>query len=901
MEHQPVVKKARGISPVWILPIVAAVICGWLLYKSYREAGIDIEVQFSDASGIVPGKTQVMAMGIPLGVVKDMDPDFGNRTVKVLITLDRSTEPYLVEDLKFWLVKPEVSAHRITGLETILSGSYIGVQRGESTIPARKFTALSQAPPIRPDEPGLHIVLNSKALRSIQEGSSIYFQNISIGEVKTYRLQEDESVSIECFISPEYSHLIRTGSRFYDASGLLLSGTLPNLSLRMESISSLFIGGIVVGTPDALKNSPPAKSGDTFHLYESYKDADYGIPMTLKLTSGSGIQEGTTKVIYRGIEAGRVKEISINNDSYFSVTAHILIDPRAEMILRENTRFWLVTPEVSIDGVKNLGTLLSGAYITFQPGSGEFRDDFEILDEPPVAVPLRAGRLFRLKSADKPRSIIGAPVYYKNMKIGELLGSELASDYQSVITSIFIYGEYTDLVKTSSVFIESGGVSIEASLSGFSFKVDPLVTTLKGGIDLIISAQKSTKQSEIAGENHLFNLYRDLKEATDDIPALLPEGLYVKLTTEDLGSYRVGTPVYFKKIRIGQIIGYDYSKKSGQVELSCFIENEYRDLVTTASKFYNTSGIRFKGGLSGISVETESLESIILGGVSIMPGSGGTAVKNDHRFLVYESIEDAQTSDHIEVVVKFENVGQLKNGAKVTCRGVEIGHVAKTSFEEDLRTIRATLNIDRQYENFFRKDTKIWLTKPSFKLSKVEHIDSLLFGMSVVVEPGSGILTTEFVGLNDPPQPFFLSFKGLGLILETNQLGSLEIGSPVYYRRVKVGQVSGYDLAFNFKDVLVYITIEDRYAPLIRENTKFWNASGVQVTGGVFSGITVSTESLEALVAGGIALATPDKGAMGPRVQTGFRFKLHDKPEPGWLDWSPEIFVVEEEKQAKQH
>lgn len=901
MEHQPVVKKKRGISPVWILPIVAAAICGWLLYKGYTEAGIEIEVSFFDATGIVPGKTQVMSMGIPLGVVKDMDPNLGNRTVKVIITMERSIESFLVEDVKFWLVKPEVSAHRVTGLETILSGSYIGVQKGKSKTPARTFTALRQAPPIQSDTPGLHITLRSKALRSIQEGSTIYFQNISIGVVKTYRLQEDESVSIECFIRPEFSHLIRSGSRFYDASGLIVSGTLPNIKLKMESISSLFVGGIVVGTPEPLKDTPLAQSGNEFTLYESFDDADYGIPMTLKLASGADIREGSTKVIYRGIEAGKVKEISINDDSHHSVTAHVLLDPRAEMILRENTRFWLVKPELSIDGVRNLGTLLSGTHITFQLGDGEFKDNFEIMSDPPVNQPLRPGKFFLLTSSDTPTSSVGAPVYYKKMKIGELLDSELAPDYDSVTTTIYIYDDYTDLIKTNSVFIESGGISIDADLSGFSFKMAPLVSTFKGGIDLLTPRSKTVDSVTIADEDHRFILYHDHKEATKDLPALLPEGLYIELSSEDLGSYRTGTPIYFKKIKVGQVIGYDYSKKDNQVLLTCFIQNQYRDLVTSESKFYNTSGIRFSGGLSGISVETESLESIIIGGISIISEPGGTTVKNDHRFPVYKSLADVLKPDHIEVSVKFENIGQLKNDAKVMCRGVELGYVVKTSFDEDLRTIRATLRIEKQYETFFRKDTKIWLSRPTITISKVENLDSLLFGLSVIVEPGSGKLVKEYIGLSTPPHPFFTSFKGLGLVLETNQLNSLDIGSPVYYRRVKVGEVAGYDLAYNFKDVLVYLTIEERYAPLIRENTKFWNASGVKVTGGVFSGITVSTESLEALVAGGIALATPGKEEMGRRVETGYRFKLHDKPENGWLDWSPEIFVVEEEKKAKLH
>ena len=896
MENQPVIKKKRGVSPVWTLPIIAVLICGWLLYKSHMEAGIEVEVLFEDASGIVPEKTQVMSMGLPLGVVKKMVPDLEKRLVNVTIRLDRSTEAFLVEDLKFWLVKPEISAARITGLETILSGSYIGVQRGESTRPARTFTALSKAPPIRSNASGLHINLHANALRSIHEGSAIFFRNIKIGFVKTYNLQEDKSIVIECFIQPEYSHLIRSGSRFYDASGITVSGKIPDVKIRMESISSLFIGGIVVETPEVLKESPVAKSGDIFTLYEDFEAAEYGIPMTLKLASGTGINEGSTKIIYRGIEAGTVSEISFNDDPHRSVTAHILLDPRAEIILRENTKFWLVEPEVSIDGVRNLGTLISGPYITFQPGGGEFKDDFEILPEPPISVPLRPGKTFRLSSDESPTSSSGAPVYFKKMKIGQLLGSELAADHRSVLTTIYIYDTYQDLVADNAVFIESGGISIKADLSGFSFNMSPLVSTFKGGLDLIIPIRKDGGKVASAEKNKIFTLYPDYKSAVNAFPALMPEGLYITLTTEDLGSYRAGTPILFKKIKVGQIIGYEYSKKDQRVQLACFIDDNYRDLVSSQSKFYNASGIRVRGGLSGISVETESIESIIAGGISFITDPDGNAIKNDHQFHVYKSLESAQKSDQVNITVRFQNIGLLKKGAKVNYRGVQLGSVATTEFDENLRTIIATLHIEKQYETFFRKDTKIWLSRPTIKINKVENLDSLLFGMSVNIDPGSGLLTKDYTGLATPPHPFFTDFDGLGLVLETNQLNSLDIGSPVYYRRVKVGEVTGYDLAYNFKDVLVYITINDRYAPLIRTNTKFWNASGVTVKGGVFSGITVSTESLEALMAGGISLATPGKDEMGPQVETGYRFLLHDEPDAGWLDWSPEIFVVEEEK-----
>ncbi len=897
MDHQPVVRKKKGISPVWILPIVAAAICGWLLYKGYQESGIEVQVYFPDASGIVPSKTQVMSMGIPLGKVLRMEPDLENRKVKVVIEMDRSTEPFLVEDLKFWLVKPEVSAKQIRGLETILSGSYIGVQRGKSSTPARVFTALNRTPPLHAETPGLHIQLRSTELKSIQEGSAIYFKNLQIGNVKTFSLEEDESILIQCFIKPEYSRLIRTGSRFYNASGITMSGTLPDIKIRMESIASLFIGGIVVSTPDSLRDTALAKTGDEFTLYEDFFAAEYGVPMTLKLASGTEINEGSTKVIYRGIEAGIVQQITINDDERRSVTAQILLDPRAEIILREHTKFWLVKPEVSIDGVKNLGTLLSGSYITFEPGDGEFKDSFEILPQPPINIPLQPGRLIRLSSAETPTSGAGAPIYYKRMQIGELLGSSLIMDTDSVVTSIYIYEPYTELITKDAAFIESGGISIDADLSGFSFKMEPLVSTFKGGIDLLLPEPGARGKADTTDLDKLFPLYHDYNSAVEDLPALMPDGLYITLTTADLGSFRVGTPILFKKIRIGQIIGYDYIREEQQLHLTCFIAEKYRDLLTSTAKFYNVSGIKVEGGFTGISVETESLESIIAGGISFLNEPGGTPVSNNHRFAVFPSLYAAQTSDHVEITVKFENIGQLRNDAEVKYRGVKIGQVERTAFDQDLSTIIATLNIEKRYEGFFRKDTKIWLSRPTIKINKIENIESL-FGLSVIIEPGSGKLVREFKGLVRPPHPFFTSFKGLGLVLETNQLNSLDIGSPVYYRRVKVGEVTGYDLAYNFRDVLVYVTIEERYAPLIRENTKFWNASGVKVTGGVFSGITVSTQSFEALMAGGIALATPGKGEMGGRVETGFRFPLHDKPEEGWLDWSPEIFVVEEEKRT---
>lgn len=895
MSEQIIKKKNKGISPIWILPLIAVVICGWLLFKGYQEAGIEIEVYFDDATGITPEKTQVMQMGIPLGIVKKIEPDLAKHKVRATIRMDRTTERYLVEDTKFWLVKPEISADRITGLDTILSGSYIGIQQGKAQQQSDLFTALPAAPPVAANAPGLHIQLRSTGLRSIQEGSSLYFKNIKIGTVQSYKLKEDNSILMDCFIVPEYSHLILRSSRFYDASGVSFSGKLTNLKVRMESLSSLFVGGIVVSTPDSAIDSAAAQNGDVFPLYEDYQASQYGISMTLKLASGAGITEGVTKVMYRGLEAGFVNLITINDDPERSVTAHILLDPRANLILKANTRFWMVSPVISLSGIQNISTVVTGSYITFQPGDGDFCDHFEILSSPPMIPPLRPGKVFRLTSPELASAAAGAPIYYKKVQIGEVIGVELSDDRLAVERTIFIYDTYTDIISKNTVFLESSGVSMDASMSGISLSVDPLLSVLKGGIKVINSMQDNAESS--AEENSLFTLYPDMEAAISAHPFLKQEdGLTIRLTAEDLDSYRIGTPLFYKKIKVGYVTAFELAKDGKDVHLYCHIKEQYGHLVTSASRFYSSSGVRFLAGTTGVSVEMESLESILAGGINFFTPKGGKSIKSNMVFPISPSLASAQALDGQRVTVTFTSGDTLAVGAAVKYNGIDIGEVTDLDFTEDMKGIEATLNIEKRYGSLFTDDTQIWLAKPKINFKGVKNLETVLFGAFIAIQPGSGKARTKFTAREQPPEKLLPNLPGLNLILEAKELNSIQVGSPIYYRRVQVGEVTGYDLAFDFQVVLIYINIKERYAPIVRQNTRFWNASGVRVEGGLFSGISVATQSLDSVMAGGIAFATPEKEAMGSPVNSGYQFHLHPKPEKDWLDWSPDIFTIAEDE-----
>ncbi len=895
MSEQPVIQKQRGISAVWILPILALCLCGWLLYTSYQNRGIEIIISFTDATGITPGKTRVMAKGIPIGIVKKLVPDLGNQKVKAIVKMDKPAIDYLVEDTLFWVVRPELSASSIQGLDTILSGSYIGIQVGSSKTSRREFNGLSSSPPVSRDTPGLHIRLRAEKLGSIQIGTGVYYRNIEIGDVEKYELEGDKNILIDLFIKPEYSHLVRTKSRFCNVSGVQISGKLPSLKIHMESLASLLRGGILLHTPEQLKKSPAAENGLIFQLYPDYESANYGLPMTLKLASGENIVEGATKIMYRGLEAGFVKEIQFNNDEQRSVTAHILLDPRAELILRENTVFWLVKPKISPGGIENLRLLISGPHITFQPGDGAFKNDFEILPEPPPQKPLRPGKSFLLTSDNPVTLTVNSPVYFRNIVVGEIIDVDLDRSGKTVKTTIFIYERYLHLLSRKSVFWKQEGIELAADVSGIKLKTGPLTRLLYGGISFTTPDKLKKKKNFAPAEGEKFILYSNLEEARKLVPELQQDGRRFQILAKDARSLSVGAPILHKNIKIGQIEDFRLTQDRQKVLIDCFVTDRYRDLVNESTRFYNISGIQVKGDLEGITVQTGSLQSIFSGGLGCISKPGATPPR--HPYVLYKNLEEAQKSDFLELTVHLEDSLDLEEGSPVKFKNVTIGRIIELTMASNLKTVVARIRMNKKYSPLFRSETRFWVEQMKIDFSGVRNVKSLVFGPFLTFLPGPGSPQRTFMALNAPPYTEIANSTGLGLVLETRHLGSLDTGSPVYYRQVQVGHVTGAELDPSFRKVLVFITIDSRYMAIIRKNTKFWNVSGIRVEGGLFSGLTVATESFQSILKGGIALATPENEENGGRVEPGYRFTLHDKAEKKWLDWNPDLVLMTENKE----
>lgn len=889
-----IVEKKSGISPIWLLPLIAICVGGWLLYKSHMDKGVDIVIRVETASGITAGKTPVVFKGTHVGMVKEIRVHKDFEHVNLTVEMVKESALNLVEDVQFWVERVDVEAGRVTGLDTLLSGSYIGFALGSSDKQASSFVALPHRPPVREDAPGLHVTLNAETLYSVQVGSGIYHKNVLIGSVQSYKLENDDTVTIKAFVKPDFAPLIKQTSRFWNASGITVSGGISDLKVHVASFAAIVKGGIQVETPPSLKDSPPAENGHEFTLFEDFDEAEYGIPLHLELYSGEAINEGSTKIIYRGMDLGHVQKITIRKNKLHTVIADISLDPRAAKILNSGTKFYLVKPEFSVKGVRNLDSIVTGAYITFIPGTGTPQDTFVVRGVKPdnaFALEHHDGMPIRLKMTDLGSISIGSPIFYKKVAVGEITEAILEAENDEVFVSGLILKEYANLVKDTSRFFNMSGVEITASLArGVKIQTGTLASMVAGGVGFYTPTKGTPAQP--GSEYSLFEDFAaaDHSDGVSDFVRKNADGLFLNFNAENLGAIGVGSPILYKKMRVGEIIKISLREKEDDVMLSGVVMKKYAGLVKKTSRFYDISGVEVTASLgSGVKIHTGTLETLVAGGVTFYnPTKKAKAAKQNSKYQLYDDFDAADNSGRQKIVIHFTDTEGLKKGVRVKYNGIDIGKVTEVAYEKQMTQIRTVAMLDKEAVDLLRTGTRFWLVRPGFSLAGTHHLDTLISGPYIDMIPGGGTLATEFTAVSEI-EAKTVGEKDLAVTLDSEDLFSLKAGAPIFYRRVRVGEVIDFEFSTSFQKVYMNAVIYEPYTSIIREGTKFWNASGIHISGGVLSGFSVSTESLDSLMTGGIALATPEGSEMGSTVRAGHHFILYQEADESWAKWSPEL------------
>lgn len=265
----------RSLQLIWLIPIAAAILGGYILVKSAWEQGPTITIRFQSGEGIEAGKTRIKHKAVDIGTVTRVALSGDRKSVIVTADIDRaSAGGFLVEDTRFWVVRPRIAGGQVSGLGTLLAGSYIGSDPGKSANERRHFEGLETPPPITSDLPGRQFTLAADALGSLDIGSPVYYRGMVAGRVVSTEVRPDgKTVGVGIFVHAPYDRFVNPDTRFWNASGVDLKLDAAGVSLQTQSLVTLLVGGIAFESPAETAGGEPAAEKAQFRLWENRGEA----------------------------------------------------------------------------------------------------------------------------------------------------------------------------------------------------------------------------------------------------------------------------------------------------------------------------------------------------------------------------------------------------------------------------------------------------------------------------------------------------------------------------------------------------------------------------------------------------------------------------------------------------
>ncbi len=858
---EPIKKRRAANYVIWVIPLLALALAGWMLYKFYSDRGQEIVITFNDGSGLLERKTLLKYKGIVVGHVTDIrlsQEDIGKVDVTVSVPSD-AIGAVAREGNEFWKVKPKVTLTEISGLETIVGGLYIEIYPAKKTfkelmkLPEKYHFIAADHKPVDHLYPGLKITLKDhKGAFAID--TPIVYRKFIVGRVIERNLLDD-GVEYIVHIDDAYKNLIKSNSRFWGMESIDFKATMAGIKLKIDSIASLVAGGITFDTPecDAGDNGCNAVSGQNFELYRDEASIDYDSHLiTLQATRAYNIDPELSSVYYKGVQAGRIEKVLYDPDSD-TTRFQIRLKKMFYHLIARRGYFWIVEPEFSLKGISGLDAI---SFVC--DGDTNQNSHFALHESPPkskgLSLTLHADEVGSLRS--------GSGIYYEDLEAGYVDSIALEKDKKGVMLHAVITPEFAPMLNDTSLFYIRSAVVADISLSKTFIKAGSLQSMLQGGITF------ETPDFNTSTSRKDFTLYGDIAAAMK-AHYFEEGGRKITLTSNDAKALKVGSPLYYHGFRAGEVMQLAYDETHDVVDVTLYVEKRFSDKITDKTRFFHAGGADIRVDLPKISMKVESLESLIGGAVAFdddaMPHNDATVLYTDR---------DAALDRYATFTLLLERAMNLKSGSKIYYRGIVIGEVGVMSLEGDM--LRAELRIERKYGDLMREDSRIALS--DFKVA------ALLGGASLHVKPGDSEKAGSIYRLSDIMTHERELREGLRIVVSADRKSSLKVGSPLYYRQIPIGDVEQFRLSDNATQVEFSLYIEPCYAHLIRSDSRFYNAAALGMEIGL-GGVKVKTETLETMIAGGIILVTPDH--YGPPAETMQVFKLYDEPEEAWLTWAP--------------
>lgn len=609
--------------------------------------------------------------------------------------------------------------------------------------------------------------------------------------------------------------------------------------------------------------------------------------LTLRLRADSiPFLDRGSPVYFRGVSVGEVegKILDDQNRPYL----RIIIDKESAPIMRSNARFWAL-PAASVKvGAGMLKLDLAGLKALLLGGVA-----FDFFGEPGEAV--RDEAEFELNGGETAARANGPAVHisfsdglgirpgitelrYLGVPVGLVESVNLDNDSRKVETTVRFMSGHENLQKEGSSFTL---IRPRISLEGISG-----LESLIGGV-YIECAPGTGPQCSTQFVGCTF------ADANGGFDGAVEQGMTVTLHAKEIPTIGKGAPVLLRGIVVGKIQDKTFDDQNYPV-LTLVIRKEFAGTLTRNARFWRVPATSVQAGPGVLNVDVAGVEALWQGGVAFEAfGLPGDPVKSGESFELFAS-ERMARADSPPIHIEFQNgQGLLAGRTQLRHLGVPVGLVEGVKSSEG--KVVVTARMESGYEFLRRKGSLFSVIRASVSLDGVTGLEALVSGVYIDCVPGEGrTFDDQFVGASAAAAEALESVEsGFEVVVRTGST-TITPNAPVQYRGMRVGKIVRKELAPDGRNVDLIVSIDHPYAPLLRENTKFWDVSGVRVSLGFFA-IKVQTGSLESLTLGGIEFATPEDKAMGARVKAGHVFELNASPRKEWLRWSPKIPVLRED------
>lgn len=706
----------------------------------------------------------------------------------------------------------------------------------------------------------------------------IRYQGVEVGLVQSVAISKDmKNIIVTASINKDMRSALNSGTKFWLVT--------PKASLAGVSGLDALVGGNYIGML-------PSTGTEQFSFVAQDTPPQLNIDegeLLIHLTAPDlGSLNENSPIYYRKVPVGHISDYTIlPNNQGVSIAA--IVQKRYANLVRKDSQFW------NVSGLQGSFDLKSGANVKMESLSAVINGAVAF-DSPEGSPEAEEGQSFVLQSSaamasaakltrKAPLNITlwandtfgvnqGQPVVYRGIQIGEVLRRHLNVD--KVDFNIAIYDEYRHLVRADSQFVANSRVDVQLGLNGLQFQGATPQEWLDGGIHLIAGNSNENLPTT-------FPLYRSDENAKAGILGNSPPTT-ITLNTATLPDIQTGSVVLYRQFAVGKIIAIKPTKSGFAIDVN--ISSEYRHLLTQNSVFWAEGGAKVELNSNGLTVQAAPLSRAISGAISF-DNFDSSVVNKTRQHTLYPNETAAKAIGSVVTLTTYD-ASKLSEGMPIRYLGINIGQIESLKLSADKREVQAKAILYPEYVSSFTKlGSRFAVVTPELSPAGLNNLDSLLQPY-INAEPGSSNKKRYQFELQTANITDSRYLDGLTIYLDATDAGSIQVGTPILFRGLEVGVVTGLYLGELSDRVYVATRIGKEYQYLVRNNTQFWLSSGFNLSFGLTGGV-VKSGTFKQFVRGGIVFATPPTVPLAPNAKPEQHFILKLEPPSDHLEWGTAI------------